>query len=88
MHPFSVSRLFAGLCIVLISASSLFGQSAEAFRQAAEDALSAFDVPGFAVGIISFAFLTNIFLGESINSKTIISLVLAIILVLIQVFWK
>ena len=43
---------------------------------------------GFAVGIISFAFLTNIFLGESINSKTIISLVLAIILVLIQVFWK
>ena len=43
---------------------------------------------GFAVGIISFAILTNIFLGESINNKTIISLVLAIILVLIQVFWK
>ena len=43
---------------------------------------------GFAIGIISFAVLTNIFLGENINSKTIISLVLAIILVLIQVFWK
>ena len=43
---------------------------------------------GFAIGIASFAVLANIFLGESINTKTIVSLVLAIILVCIQVFWK
>ena len=67
MHPFSVSRLFAGLCIVLISASSLFGQSAEAFRQAAEDALSAFDVPGFAVGIIKDG---EVVLSEGFGTRT------------------
>ena len=43
---------------------------------------------GFAVGIISFAIFTSIFMGEGINTKTTISLILSLILVLIQVFWK
>ena len=43
---------------------------------------------GFAVGIISFAIFTSIFMGEGIKTKTTISLVLSLILVLIQVFWK
>ena len=43
---------------------------------------------GFAIDIISFAIFTSIFMGESINTKTTISLILAIILVCIQVFWK
>ena len=43
---------------------------------------------GFAIGIISFAIFTSIFMGEGINTKTTISLILSLILVLIQVFWK
>jgi len=43
---------------------------------------------GFATGITSFTVLTLIYLGEGINSKTLISLVLALALVLIQIFWK
>ena len=43
---------------------------------------------GFAMGIISFAILTNYYMGEGISTKVIVSLVLAITLVLIQVFWK
>lgn len=43
---------------------------------------------GFAVGIISFTAFTSIFLGEGINNKTVVSLLLASILVCIQVFWK
>jgi hypothetical protein len=43
---------------------------------------------GFGVGMISFALLTYIFMGEGINLKTSISLLLALILVLIQIFWK
>ena len=43
---------------------------------------------GFALGIISFAFCTYWFLGEGITSKTFVSLVLAMGLVLIQIFWK
>ena len=43
---------------------------------------------GFAMGIISFTILTNYYMGEGVSLKVIISLILAIALVLIQVFWK
>ena len=43
---------------------------------------------GFAMGILTFAICANIFMGEGLNTKTIISLILATILTLIQVFWK
>tara|TARA_R100000995_G_scaffold77857_1_gene48148 strand:+ start:877 stop:1221 length:345 start_codon:yes stop_codon:yes gene_type:complete len=43
---------------------------------------------GFAAGIITFAFLSYIFMGEGISAKTGVSLLLSVILVLIQVFWK
>ena len=42
----------------------------------------------FGGGIIVFTVLTYIIMGESITLKTIISLILACILVSIQVFWK
>ena len=43
---------------------------------------------GFATGVISFAVLTNLYMNEGINSKTMISLVLATAVVLIQILWK
>ena len=43
---------------------------------------------GFAMGILTFAICANMFMGEGLNTKTIISLILATILTLIQVFWK
>ena len=43
---------------------------------------------GFAVGMITFTIFTSIFLGEGISNKTVVSLLLASILVCIQVFWK
>lgn len=43
---------------------------------------------GFSMGIASFAFLTWYFLGEGINTKTAISLLLAFALVFVQIFWK
>ena len=43
---------------------------------------------GFAMGIISFTILTNYYMGEGISTKVIVSLILAITLVLFQVFWK
>ena len=43
---------------------------------------------GFSAGIVSFTFLTWYFLGEGINLKTAVSLLLAICLILIQLFWK
>ena len=43
---------------------------------------------GFAIGIIIFSILTLAFFGEGINTKTITSLILSLVLVLIQIFWK
>ena len=42
----------------------------------------------FACGIIIFSILTWVLKGEGINTKTMISLILALCLVSIQVFWK
>ena len=43
---------------------------------------------GFATGMISFAILTSFYMNEGINAKTMISLILATALVLIQILWK
>jgi hypothetical protein len=43
---------------------------------------------GFGMGMISFSLLTYIFMGEGVNLKTVVSLILATSLVLIQLFWK
>ena len=43
---------------------------------------------GFAAGIFTFALCANIFMGEGLTNKTIVSLILATILTFIQVFWK
>ena len=43
---------------------------------------------GFGIGTISFAILTYAYLGEGITAKTAVSLILAITLVSIQIFWK
>jgi hypothetical protein len=43
---------------------------------------------GFAMGMLTFAIFTWAFMSEGINTKTVVSLVLATALVCIQVFWK
>ena len=43
---------------------------------------------GFAMGITSFAIMTNFYMNEGISTKTAVSLVLATTLVAIQILWK
>ena len=43
---------------------------------------------GFASGMISFAALSYLIMGEGVSVKTGVSLLLALLLVCIQVFWK
>ena len=43
---------------------------------------------GFAMGITSFAIMTNVYMNEGINAKTAVSLILASSLVAIQILWK
>tara|TARA_Y100000592_G_scaffold99891_1_gene177628 strand:+ start:84 stop:428 length:345 start_codon:yes stop_codon:yes gene_type:complete len=43
---------------------------------------------GFALGISSYALLTWWFMGEGITIKTFISLILAVMIIAVQIFWK
>lgn len=43
---------------------------------------------GFSTGIILFALCTYMFFGEGLNTKTITTLVLSVVIILIQIFWK
>lgn len=43
---------------------------------------------GFSVGILTYAGMTYYFMNEGLTFKTILSLSLALLIILIQVFWK
>lgn len=43
---------------------------------------------GFAMGIMAFAVLTYIHFGETLTPKTIVTVLLSVLIVLIQIFWK
>ena len=43
---------------------------------------------GFAIGIITYAIGVSYFFKEGITTKTFVSLLVCILLILIQVFWK
>ncbi len=43
---------------------------------------------GFAMGVIAFTFLAYVHMGETVTTKTFVTLLLALAIVLIQVFWK
>ena len=43
---------------------------------------------GFGIGAICFGIMTYWYMGEGITAKTAVSLILAITLVLVQIFWK
>ena len=43
---------------------------------------------GFGVGMIIYAIMVNYHFNEGINAKTWVSLALALLLIIIQVFWK
>lgn len=62
---------------------------------ATRDLVTAFDgelwpqrLIGFSMGMVAFAFLTWFHLNQAITTKTAITLVLALAIVLIQVLWK
>ena len=43
---------------------------------------------GFSIGIILFSYLTWQFMDEGMNTKTLISILLSLILICVQIFWK
>jgi hypothetical protein len=43
---------------------------------------------GFSIGMVVFAYLTWQMMDEGINTKTLVSIILSILLICVQIFWK
>ena len=43
---------------------------------------------GFSIGILIYGFMVYLFMGESINLKTAVSLILCCAVIAIQILWK
>ena len=43
---------------------------------------------GFSIGIVVFGVMSNLVFGEGLNTKTAVCVILSMLVVLIQIFWK
>ena len=80
-HPFIVS-LFG------VPISYIFIVSTKYAYDGFEGLLWPGRLVAFGTGIIIMAICTYAFFGEGLNSKTIISIMLSMVILLIQIFWK
>ena len=76
------------LCLLGIPISWLYIEATRLSFIAFEGIIWPGRLLGFAMGMLTFAVCANVFLGEGLTPKTIVSLILATILTFIQVFWK
>jgi multidrug transporter EmrE-like cation transporter len=81
-NPFVVSLIFG------TSASYMFIKSVQHIAAHFKGELWPARFLGQATGMVIFAFMTWILMDEGLNTKTLISLGLAAILICVQLFWK
>lgn len=74
--------------MVSLPLTFLYVKSVQYFVEAFDGRVWPARLIGFAVGIIVFTFLTHVVFKEQMTWKTIITLVLSIVIILIQIFWK
>lgn len=73
---------------ISIPMSWLYIKSVESFVLAFNGEIWPSRLIGFGIGMIVFASMSIILFNESITLKTFISLILAVSILLIQLFWK
>jgi hypothetical protein len=80
-HPFIMSLCGVPISYVLIIATAYVVQGFEGLLWPGR-------LLGFGSGMVVMVILTWIVMGEGITTKTLVSLTLALLLVLIQILWK
>tara|TARA_R110001592_G_scaffold87117_2_gene257209 strand:- start:9289 stop:9630 length:342 start_codon:yes stop_codon:yes gene_type:complete len=81
-HPFLISVLFG------TSVSYIFILGTKYLVSYFNGVIWPARLIGFGLGMVVFTACAYVFMGESINSKTSVSLLLAFTIVYIQIFWK
>ena len=78
------------LAMVIVSMPATVGYilATKALYTAMNDSLWSVRLIGFAMGVFTFTFLTYWYMKEGLNMKNTVTLVLSVVIVLMQVFWK
>ena len=76
------------MTVVSMPATVGYILATKALYMAMDNSLWSVRLIGFSMGVLTFTFLTYIYLKEGLNMKNTITLVLSIVIVLMQVFWK
>ncbi len=66
----------------------LYIKSVMAFVEAFDGQVWPSRLIGFAIGMVVFTILTEIFFKEPITTKTLITIGLSVMIILVQIFWK
>ncbi len=76
------------MTVVSMPATVGYILATKALYTAMNDSLWSVRLIGFAMGVLTFSFLTYVYLKEGLNMKNMVTLVLSVVIVLMQVFWK
>ena len=78
------------LAMVIVSMPATVGyiMATKALYTAMDNSLWSVRLIGFAMGVFTFTFLTYWYMKEGLNMKNTVTLVLSVVIVLMQVFWK
>lgn len=66
----------------------LYVKSVSAFVEAFNGQVWPSRLIGFAIGMVVFTILTELFFKEPITTKTLITIALSVMIILVQIFWK
>ena len=79
---------WTGFCLRLFLSTKIIIKGTENIAAAYDGAVWPARLIGFGVGIILFSILTWIILGEKIEIKSAVCVLLAFCILIIQLFWK
>jgi hypothetical protein len=77
-----------GMVIVSMPATVGYIYATRALYTAMNDSLWSVRLIGFSMGVLTFTVLTYWYMKEGLNMKNTVTLVLSVVIVLMQVFWK
>ena len=78
------------MTMVIVSMPATVGyiMATKTLYTAMNDSLWSVRLIGFSMGVLTFTGLTYWYLKEGLNMKNTVTLVLSVVIVLMQVFWK
>ena len=76
------------MTVVSMPATVGYILATKALYTAMDNSLWSVRLIGFSMGVLTFTFLTYVYLKEGLNLKNTVTLIMSIIIVLLQVFWK